>query len=454
MEPVIVVQSVRTSLTPVTYLDDTVQNIQVRSFPFRRQHFINLMLPTGPATSSDQRGPQSRPSTPDYGSPRRPFTSAAGSSPVACPRTGNQSHSGVPDRQDAAAGLLAISGRRVGPTHDHEANAAPDRTRSAGSRSSYVRSDQRNVPLANPNIAPLPLDVSTLRSSLAAIETALEREGAFQQLRQDYADLQQQLRSAEDHVQDLENQFRQAAQLASPFVQYCQHRYNTIRHDLGESRRQFEEVVAALAAHEGDRIRIADLENQLQNVQQQHGTVIDGLNQTISSLTDQLAAALLQTPTASYQDLQRLRAELNSSIAVRADLQQALNQAIAARDQLQDRLDAEINDHMRTRQQLVDSQDTNNALAASQDALEGAADQLKRQLASVQQNLVQLRMSADANLDLVISQRNQVRDERDRARVDLQNRDTQLRRARSDRDRARDELQSYRKFLVCSSRTQ
>lgn len=186
------------------------------------------MLPTGPANYSDQRGAQSRPSTPDNGSPRRTFASAAGSSPAACPRTSNQSSSDAPDRQDAAAGLLAISSRRPGPTHDHDADAIPDRTRSTRSRSSYVRSDQQNVPLANANIAPLPLDVSTLRSSLAAIETALEREGAFQQLRRDYADLQQQLRSAEDHVQDLENQFRQAAQLASPFVQYCQHRYNTI----------------------------------------------------------------------------------------------------------------------------------------------------------------------------------------------------------------------------------
>ncbi|KAG1683923.1 hypothetical protein DVH05_012538 [Phytophthora capsici] len=397
---------------------------------------------------------------------RRESVSSTESLPSTSASTSVPPYSGLPDQHDAVAGLLAISGRRINPTRDRMGDSSPDRdragdsssdrasttapgsARSFGFRSAYVRSDRHRVPLANANVGPPPLDASTLRSSLAAIEVALEREGAFQQLRLDYANLQGQLRSAEDHIQDLEHQFREAARLASPFVQYCQHRYDLIRQDLKDSRRQFGEVVDALAGHEGDRIRIANLENQLQDARQQHAVVIDGLNQTISTLTDQLAAALLQTPTASYQDLQRMRAELNSSIAIRADLQQALNQAIAARDQLQPQLVAEIDAHTQTRQELADSQDSNSALSSSQDALEAAADQLRRQLASVQQNLAHVRLSADANFNLAISERDQACDERDRAILDLQDRDTQLRRAYSDRDRARGEMRAYRKFFI------
>eukprot|EP00644_Phytophthora_capsici_P001457 jgi/Phyca11/14971/fgenesh1_pg.PHYCAscaffold_10_\ len=220
--------------------------------------------------------------------------------------------------------------------------------------------------------------------------------------------MQGQLRSAEDHIQDLEHQFREAAGLASPFVQYCQHRYDIIQQDLNDSRRLFGEVVDALAGHEGDRVRIADLESQLQNARQQHTIVIDGLNQTISSLTDQLAAALLQTPPPAIKIFN-----------------QALNQAIAARDQLQSQLVAEIDAHTQTRQELADSQDSNSALSSSQDALEAAADQLRRQLALKQQNLAHLRRNADAKFNLAISERDQ------------------LRRAYSDRDRARGEMRTY-----------
>ncbi|KAG1705918.1 hypothetical protein DVH05_002482 [Phytophthora capsici] len=466
----------------------TVPNMQV-SFSLPAHCLRPCLRPTDMSSSTGSAGPRDQQAghTVSDRDPHRPTSASTTESPPSTSASTRAPPSpGIPDRQDAVAGLLAISGCRINRTRDRTGGSSPDRDRAGGSspdrdrvggsspdrdraggsspdrasttapgsarsssfRSSYIRSDRRRVPLANANVGPPPLDASTLRSSLAAIEVALEREGAFQQLRLDYANLQGQLRSAEDHIQSLEHQFSEAARLASPFVQYCQHRYDLIRQDLNDSRRQFGEVVNALAGHEGDRVRIANLESQLQDARQQHAVVIDGLNQTISSLTDQLAAALLQTPTASYQDLQRMRAELNSSIAIRADLQQALNQAIAARDQLQTQLVAEIDAHTQTRQELADSQDSNSALSSSQDALEAAADQLRRQLASVQQNLAHVRLSADANFNLAISERDQACDERDRAILDLQDRDTQLRRARSDRDQARGEMRTYRKFFI------
>eukprot|EP00644_Phytophthora_capsici_P019061 jgi/Phyca11/21934/fgenesh1_pg.PHYCAscaffold_237_\ len=207
-----------------------------------------------------------------------------------------------------------------------------------------------------------------------------------------------QLRSAEHRIAGLENQFREAAQLASPFVQFCQHRYDLVRHDLRESRKQFGEVVNALAGHEGDRIRIANLESQLQTARQQHQDAIADQGRIISDLTDQLAAALLRAPTVNSQELQRLRSELDSSIAARADLQQALQQAMAARDRLQAQLASEIDDHQRTRHELAEAHGSNSALAASQDALEGAVDQLKRQLGTAQQNLTNVRLEPTSKI--------------------------------------------------------
>eukprot|EP00644_Phytophthora_capsici_P017434 jgi/Phyca11/20575/fgenesh1_pg.PHYCAscaffold_67_\ len=259
----------------------------------------------------------------------------------------------------------------------------------------------RDIQLGNANITPLPLDVPAIRSSLAAIETALEREDVFQQLQADYAVLQQQLRSAEHRIADLESQFREAAQLASPFVQFCQHRYDLMRHDLHESRKQFGEVVNALAGHEGDRIRIANLESQLQTARQQHQDAIADQGRIISDLTDQLAAALLRAPTVNSQELQRLRSELDSSVAASADLQQALQQAMAARDRLQAQLASEIDDHQRTRHELAEAHDSNSALAVSQDALEGAVEQLKRQLGTAQQNITNIRIKPDSTFKIV-----------------------------------------------------
>lgn len=337
-----------------------------------------------------------------------------------------------------------VGGSAAPDHHDAEtgASAIPDRASSAGSGASATPARQ-GTQVGNARVTPLPLDTSALRSSLAAIETALEREGAFQQLQLDYANLQQQLRTAEHRLADLANQSREAAQLASPFVQFCQHRYDLVRHDLRESRKQFNEVVNALAGHEGDRIRIANLESQLQTARQQHQDAIADQGRIISDLTDQLAAALLRAPTVNSQELQRLRSELDSSIAAHADLQQALQQAMAARDRLQAQLVSEIDEHQRTRHELAEAHDSNSALAASQDALEGAVDQLKRQLGTAQQNLTNVRASCDAHLDRAISERDQACVDRDQAILDLQDRETKLRRARSDRDRARDEMRSY-----------
>jgi chromosome segregation ATPase len=161
--------------------------------------------------------------------------------------------------------------------------------------------------LPSANITPLPLDGATLRASLSAIQTALEREDAFQQLQQSYQVLQDRFDVANRRITELDADFAHTAQLAAPYVQFCQNRYESARHDLQAAQRQYQEVVEALADREGDAARIRSLERQIARDQQQHVTAIATRDRLISDLQRQLTAALLQPPAlaSSQQELQR-----------------------------------------------------------------------------------------------------------------------------------------------------
>jgi uncharacterized protein YfbU (UPF0304 family) len=91
--------------------------------------------------------------------------------------------------------------------------------------------------LSSANITPLPLDRATLRASMSAIQTALEREDAFQQLQQSYQVLQDRFDVANRRITELEADFAHTAQLAAPYVQFCQNLYDGARHDLQAAQR-------------------------------------------------------------------------------------------------------------------------------------------------------------------------------------------------------------------------
>jgi uncharacterized protein YfbU (UPF0304 family) len=72
---------------------------------------------------------------------------------------------------------------------------------------------------------------------MSAIQTALEREDAFQQLQQSYQVLQDRFDVANRRITELEADFAHTAQLAAPYVQFCQNLYDGARHDLQAAQR-------------------------------------------------------------------------------------------------------------------------------------------------------------------------------------------------------------------------
>jgi hypothetical protein len=312
-----------------------------------------------------------------------------------------------------------------------------------GGRSNWIHNS-----LPSANITRLPLDGVTLRASMSAIQTALEREDAFQQLQQSYQVLQDRFDVANRRITELEADFAHTAQLAAPYVQLCQNRYENARHDLQAAQRQYQEVVEALADHEGDAARILSLERQIARDEQQHATAIATRDRLIGDLQRQLTAALLQPPAlaSSQQELQR---QLDVETACHARVNVELVRVENDRDQLQDRVDREIADHLQTQADLQRARDSIALLETSQKALEEGSSRLRRQVERLEQRLKETQDEADLDLSLAVFERDQARTQLDQANRQLSDRATTLRDAMAERDAARASQRAQGESSIC-----
>ncbi|ETO59297.1 hypothetical protein F444_22332 [Phytophthora nicotianae P1976] len=100
--------------------------------------------------------------------------------------------------------------------------------RSAARRGPAVVS---TVELADPS-----LDLADVRASLSALQQAIDQTEALRELRSNHEALRREFLASRRRVEDLDRQIADAANAASPYVLFCQHKYDMVRHKLESTR--------------------------------------------------------------------------------------------------------------------------------------------------------------------------------------------------------------------------
>ncbi|KAG3112515.1 hypothetical protein PI125_g8165 [Phytophthora idaei] len=103
-----------------------------------------------------------------------------------------------------------------------------------GAAGSTAPSPSTVVPMADVE-TPVP-DFAGVRASLDALCASPDCVEELQTLRQNHAILQRAYQAARQREADLDRQLADAADAASQFVLYCQHRYDLVRHRLETSQ--------------------------------------------------------------------------------------------------------------------------------------------------------------------------------------------------------------------------
>ncbi|ETM97963.1 hypothetical protein PPTG_19928, partial [Phytophthora nicotianae INRA-310] len=108
------------------------------------------------------------------------------------------------------------------------------------------------------------LDLAGVRASLSALQQAIDQIEALRDLR---SDLRREFLATRCRAEDLDRQFADAANAASPYVLFCQHKYEVVNHQLNSTREKLAECLNALQERmdnsrefEGWRLRYHDLQ--------------------------------------------------------------------------------------------------------------------------------------------------------------------------------------------------
>ncbi|KAL4145525.1 hypothetical protein PRNP1_013192 [Phytophthora ramorum] len=359
-------------------------------------------------SSLDQRDPTSDPSP-------HSSTSASSRSPSPQQRATTSDPSiAVPTAHDATATVPAASPRPV-QRIEGQPGALPVE------------------PLPQVGSSLPPLDQTTIRRSLAAVEAALDRESEFHALQRSNNDLLQSYFALRQRVADLEHTIRSAAQSASPFVCFVQQKYDQLSHCLAQSTLDLAETREALAQRLDNATELTNLRDRMRLQDRVHAEAVADFQKEIDDLERRLTAALAVASTTSGDPALPLPGVNPNTL----QLQSQLNVAIAA----QGLANRDLN---QVRESIRD-------LETSQKALEGSAQihrqqvaLLERRASELRDQLAQARHGSRRALDQSLQERQRLQDLLNKSDQDLHDQATKLQRMTQERDRVRNELSQAR----------
>ncbi|ETM98149.1 hypothetical protein PPTG_19767 [Phytophthora nicotianae INRA-310] len=110
-----------------------------------------------------------------------------------------------------------------------DSNVFVDLTSSPGSS---PRSAVRGAPatVSTIELADPSLDLAGVRASLSALQQSIDQVEVLRELRSDHDNLRREFLATQRHAEDLDRQLADAANAASPYVLFCQRKYDLIRH--------------------------------------------------------------------------------------------------------------------------------------------------------------------------------------------------------------------------------
>ncbi|ETN03659.1 hypothetical protein PPTG_15887 [Phytophthora nicotianae INRA-310] len=251
------------------------------------------------------------------------------------------------------------------------------------------------VELADPS-----LDLAGVRASLSALQQAIDQTEALRELRSDHEVLRRKFLATRRRAEDLDRQLVDAAEAASPFVLFCQRKYEVVHHQLKSTRTELAECLSALQERldisrelEACRLRYHDL-------QLRYNEAFDRPPDTARRLAD-LESQLAR----SQSDLQVARDRQSSPVS---ELHESATSHKAAQAKL-DRLEATIERKTRRFRTLRDNYERRLKVADNTIATHSAElDRLQDRVSTPDRDLLQ----ASQRVRAAISQRDQAGAER------------------------------------------
>ncbi|KUG00343.1 hypothetical protein AM587_10000743 [Phytophthora nicotianae] len=216
-----------------------------------------------------------------------------------------------------------------------DSNIFVDLTSSPGSS---PRSAVRGAPatVSTIELADPSFDLAGVRASLGALQQSVDQVEALRELRSDHANLRREFLATRRRAEDLDRQLADAANAASPYVLFCQRKYDLVRHQLESTQTKLAECLDALQerfdnSHELEACRLRNRDLKIR-----YDEAVSEFQDRISTLEAQLAAASsfgVIVPPDTARRIADLESQLTQS---QIDLQVARNRQSALASELRE----------------------------------------------------------------------------------------------------------------------
>ncbi|ETO61774.1 hypothetical protein F444_20240, partial [Phytophthora nicotianae P1976] len=216
-----------------------------------------------------------------------------------------------------------------------DSNVFVDLTSSPGSS---PRSAARGAPgtVSTIELADPSLDLAGVRASLSALQQSIDQVETLRELRSDHEVLRRELLATQRRAEDLDRHLADAANAASPYVLFCQRKYDLVRHQLESTQTKLAECLDALQerfdnSHELEACRLRNRDLKIR-----YDEAVSEFQDRISTLEAQLAAASsfgVIVPPDTARRIADLESQLTQS---QIDLQVARNRQSALASELRE----------------------------------------------------------------------------------------------------------------------
>ncbi|ETN11628.1 hypothetical protein PPTG_10464 [Phytophthora nicotianae INRA-310] len=140
-------------------------------------------------------------------------------------------------------------------------------------------------------LADLSLDLAGVRASLSALQQVIDQTEALRELRSDYEVLRREFLATLRRADDMDRQLVDAANAASPFVLFCQHKYEVVHHQLDSTRKELADCLNALQEHLDNSRELEAYRLRYHDLQLRYREAVSEFQDRISTLEAQLATA-------------------------------------------------------------------------------------------------------------------------------------------------------------------
>ncbi|ETP28121.1 hypothetical protein F442_22592 [Phytophthora nicotianae P10297] len=271
---------------------------------------------------------------------------------------------------------------------------------------SSPRSAARGGPatVSTVELADLSLDLAGVRASLSALQQVIDQTEALRELRSNHEVLRREFLATRRRAEDLDRQLADAANAASHFVLFCQHKYEVVRHQLESTRTEHAECLNALLERLDNSRDLEACRLRYHDLQLRYREAVSEFQDRISTLEAQLAAAfffgVIVPPDTARRiaDLESQLARSQSDLQVERDRQSSFDSELresatshkAAQAEV-DRLTAAIKRKTRRFRTLRDNYERRLKVADNTIATHSAElDRLQDRVSTLDQDLQRL----------------------------------------------------------------